>query len=283
MTDLLRHGELLNRLILNRTTAEELGRVDDLWVNSQDHRVLGFVYKIGFLPNQKKTLALGQLETIGPDAIMVSGQTGEELAPEEQKAGETVIGSEVWTEKGSRIGRITDYLFDPATGLVQHYLFVPAGFGGLTEGTYELVPDAVTAVGKKRMIVSEAATEQLKQHSEGLRQRLTSAVGQARGLFEQAREKVSERAKELSEQARERAQELSEQARERAEQARDYIDQVRDRGSQPPTLDVPPTALEPPTQSDAPEEPRTADWEAPPNLQSPTDGVSDPNPEEPRS
>lgn len=236
------YSALLNRLILDRTTAEELGRVDDLWMLPQAHRVVGIIYKTGgFLAGHKQALTLSQLETIGPDAIMISPPTTTEVS-EEPKQSESVIGSEVWTEGGSRVGRVIDYLFDPITGAISTYLFVVSGFSQLTDGTYSLSPDVIATIGKKRLLVTEAVAGQLVLHSEGLKQRLTGVVDQAKGLLEQTRDRVSERAKDLGgqarealDQARERTQTLVDQAGERIQEARESVTQ------EATTIDVEPS------------------------------------------
>jgi uncharacterized protein YrrD len=229
----LKYSELLNRLIMDRTSTEDLGRIEDLLMVPAAHRVIGFVYKSGFLANQKKLLSLEQLNTIGPDAVMIDGQSMPETAiVEESKHSETLIGHEVWTEGGTRIGKISDYLFDAKSGAISQYLFVASGLASLTDGTYTLDTPGIVTIGKKRLIVSESVAEQSALHSDGLRQKLTTAVGQAKEAFDHARESVkdkaqnlSEQAKGLLEQAKDKAQVLSEQAKDKAqtftEQAKD--------------------------------------------------------------
>ncbi|MBC7880367.1 MAG: PRC-barrel domain-containing protein [Anaerolineae bacterium] len=221
----LKYSELLNRLIMDRTSTEDLGRIEDLLMVPTAHRVIGFVYKSGFLANQKRLLSLGQLSTIGPDAVMVDGNSTPETAiVEESKHSETLIGHEVWTEGGTRIGKISDYLFDSESGAIGQYLFVASGLASLTDGTYTLDTSGIVTIGKKRLIVSESVAEQSALHSDGLRQKLSTAVGQAKDAFDHARESVKdkaqnlgEQAKGLLEQAKDRAQVLSEQAKDKAQ------------------------------------------------------------------
>ncbi len=44
----IKQSELLNQLVLNRDTMEELGRIEVLWMYAPSHRVLGFIAKSGF-------------------------------------------------------------------------------------------------------------------------------------------------------------------------------------------------------------------------------------------
>lgn len=230
----LKYSELLNRLIMDRTSTEDLGRIEDLLMVPTAHRVIGFVYKAGFLANQKRLLSLGQLSTIGSDAVMIDGNSTPETAiVEESKHSETLIGHEVWTEGGTRIGKISDYLFDAKSGAISQYLFVSGGLASLTEGSYTLDTSGIVTIGKKRLIVSESVAEQSALHSDGLRQKLNTAVGQAKEAFDHARESVKdkaqnlgEQAKGLLEQAKDRAQNFTEQAKDSAQ---NFTEQAKDR------------------------------------------------------
>ena len=53
---IVRQSELLNRLVLERSTAEEVGRVEQVWLNPQSHKVEGFTCKSGFLGSKKQVL-----------------------------------------------------------------------------------------------------------------------------------------------------------------------------------------------------------------------------------
>ncbi len=227
----IKYSDLIGRLILDLRTTDELGRVDDIWMVPDSHRVVGIFYKSGFLANQKKSLTLSQIETIGTDAVMVSSLAT--MAIEETKQSDSLIGHEVWTEEGSKIGKISDFLFDAKTGVISHYLFAASGWSGITDGTYLLETAAIGTLGKKRLIIPEAIATGSTLYTEGLRQRFgtvveqtkerTQALGeQAKGLLGQ----VKERAQSLGDQVKERAQTLSDEAKERTQA---FGDQVKER------------------------------------------------------
>jgi F0F1-type ATP synthase membrane subunit b/b' len=88
-------------------------------------------------------------------------------------------------------------------------------------------------VWQEAPIVSESVAEQSALHSDGLRQKLTTAVGQAKEAFGHARESVkdkaqnlSEQAKVLLEQAKDKAQVLGEQAKDKAQ---NFTEQAKDK------------------------------------------------------
>lgn len=224
-SELIKQSDILNQLVIDIESAEELGRVDHVWMIPESHKVMGLVCKSGLLGSQKKLVTLSQIAAIGSDGVMINFDQTEVIA-EEPKQSTSMIGHEVWSDGGDRVGKITDLLFDAQTGEVMEYLFVSSGWRGVTEGTYLLPPASIRSLGTKRIIISETSAQEPVLYSEGLRQKVT-----------QARESITEQAKDLTEQAKERAQTLTEQAKERAqslgeqvkERAQSLGDQARER------------------------------------------------------
>ncbi|MBC8120735.1 MAG: PRC-barrel domain-containing protein [Gemmatimonadaceae bacterium] len=237
---LIKQSDILNQLVIDIESAEELGRVDHVWMIPESHKVMGLVCKSGLLGSQKKLVTLSQIAAIGSDGVMVNFDQAEVIA-EEPKQSTSLIGHEVWSDGGDRVGKITDLLFDAQTGEVTEYLFVSSGWRGVTEGTYLLPPASIRSLGTKRIIITEALAQEPVLYSEGLRQKVTHAreslTEQAKDLTEQAKERaqtlgeqVKEKAQNLGDQARERSQNLVDQVKERSqaltEQAKDKLDQV---------------------------------------------------------
>ncbi|MBD1834052.1 PRC-barrel domain-containing protein [Cyanobacteria bacterium FACHB-472] len=172
---IIRQSELLNRLVLDRSTAEEVGRVDQLWLNPQSHQVVGFTCKSGFLGSLKQVFRWEQITTIGTDSIIVN-KTLEVIEPETPIQKISLIGHEVWTDAGNKVGKIVDYLFNPQTGAIVNYLFVSSGWRGILDGIYLLPLEAIASTGSKRVIVSDAIIQTPQQYAEGLNQKMTQAA-----------------------------------------------------------------------------------------------------------
>lgn len=270
MTDdaLLRHSQLLNRLVIDYDTTEELGIVDTLLVEAQRAQVTGIVSRAGWLGRQQQTFAWSQLVSIGKDSVLIHAQPAAERA--DGNAAQEMIGLEVWTDSGDKAGHIADYLFDRQTGAVTLYLF-QQGLRELTEGLYGLSPEAILSVGRKRMMVSAAAVEQAEIQSAGLNQRAAQAADFLRADYRQTRQdwsalkqgaqswfgKLQQQTQKLSEYTQENLPELTEQLQEKTQQARNQVrqrvDQLKDRLQQ--------TGLTPPGGAFA-EPPDTLDIEA---------------------
>jgi uncharacterized protein YrrD len=239
----VRHSELLNQLVLDRNTMTELGHVEVLWMYPQAHRVLGFVCRSGFLGAKKTAFKLAQVEAIGSKSILVHS------APEETDAGkvrqlESMIHSEVWSDAGDKLGKITDFRFNPQTGAIAQYLFVSSGWSGLIGELYQLTPAQIQSFGSQRVLVTAAIAQSLEQYRGGIPQQLTKvkerlteeATQELRSLTKQAEavtEQTKERIQDLAEQAKERAQLLSERAKAKAqalnEQLKEGVERSKER------------------------------------------------------
>ena len=220
--EIVKQSEVLNRLVLDRRTAEELGRVEQLWLNPQSHQVVGLTCKSGFLGSKKQTFTWAQIETIGNDSILVNDEP-EEVNPEKPESAVSLIGHEVWTDAGNKAGKVVDYLFVPQTGAVVNYLFVSSGWRGVLDGLYLLPSTAIASVGSKRVIVPDAIIQVPQQYAEGLNQKASKA---AEFLKEDAKKTQND-----WEAIRRGAQNLTGQVRDTAEKvtniAKDKLSEVK--------------------------------------------------------
>ncbi|MDB9316939.1 PRC-barrel domain-containing protein [Nodularia spumigena] len=173
-SQVLKQSELLKRLVLDRQTVEEVGHVSQLLLDSQAQRVLGFTCKSGWLGNKQKTFAWKQIQAIGADSVIVSHQDNQ--TSEITESVNPVLGSEVWTDSGNKVGKIQDLIFNVETGEVVNYMFSHNGWQGLMEGTYLLAPIMISSVGDKRVIVLEKAVQNPQKYTEGLNERIGQAA-----------------------------------------------------------------------------------------------------------
>ena len=217
--EVVRQSDLLNQLVLDRNTMEELGHVDVLWMHPPVHRVLGFICKSGFLGTKKTAFNLAQIKTLGANSILVNAKPVETDSAKVRKL-ESLLNCDVWSDAGDKIGRITDYLFNPKTGAITQYLFVSSGWGGIAGGVYLLPPNKILSFGSKKVLLSEGAALNLAVYRQGIKQKLTQAGTSLKEDYIQATQELRSLAKQaqtVTEQAKERAQALAEQAKEKVQ------------------------------------------------------------------
>lgn len=259
LPETIRQSEWLGQLVIDRSTMEELGTVELLWMYPPAHRVLGFICKTGFLGGKKLAFNLAQVKTMGSNGILVSSKP-QETDGERVRQLESPIDCELWNDAGSKIGKVVDYQFNPSTGIISEYLFVSNGFGGITGTVYRLPPSKIISIGRRRVLVP--ASQQFAVYREGLDQKITKAgswlkqdyqqvtqelqnltqqaqqaTTQAKSRLQSLREQAQERARLLAEQARERAELLNEQLRDTTqiftqqarERSQDWVERVKEK------------------------------------------------------
>ncbi|HEY9737005.1 MAG TPA: PRC-barrel domain-containing protein [Trichocoleus sp.] len=151
----LRQGELLNRLVIDINTAEEVGRVAEVLVDIRAHQVEGIVCRSGLMGRERHVYSWVQIESIGKDSVVIRPIT--DHAPHRLDDAHPLSGQEVWSDAGDRVGRLVDLRINARTGLILAYGFAPEGLRGLTEGVYTLPPDAIISAGRKRLMVRDVA------------------------------------------------------------------------------------------------------------------------------
>ncbi|MBL1178748.1 hypothetical protein [Pantanalinema sp. GBBB05] len=248
--EVVRHSELLNQLVLDRNTMEELGRIEVLWMYPEVHRVLGFVCKSGFLGNKKTAFKLSQVEALGTNGI-ITHSPPEDTDAERVRQLESLIGCEVWSRAGDRVGKIIDCVFNLRSGAITDYLMVADQWGGLVGTIYRLPPGKILSWGRRRVLVVETTIQAFDTYREGIPEKLSkvshelkedytqvtqelrsfthkaqSLTEQAKGQFQTLTARAKERAQLLAEQAKETAHLLNEQLWETGEV---LIEQVKER------------------------------------------------------
>lgn len=242
---IIKQSELLNRLVIDRNTAEQVGRIEKLWLDPNSHQVLGFVCKSGFMGGNKQAFTWAQIGSIGKDSVMVNASPeGQEPTQPEQVA--NIIGYQLMAETGNKLGKIVDYILAVKTGEAIGYLFASSGWSGMVDGTYLLAPEDITRFGSKLAIVIDAAIQEPQQYTEGMSQKVNQAaeffqedydktMGDLKSLIrggQNLTEQAKEKATEVAAQAKEGAHNLAEQAGQVTESALTLAEQAKDKATQ---------------------------------------------------
>ncbi|MBF2089595.1 MAG: PRC-barrel domain-containing protein [Synechococcales cyanobacterium K44_A2020_017] len=248
---LIHQSIVLHRPILHRDTTEELGRVEVVWMYPDAHRVLGFVSKQGLVSSKRLAFTLNQIHTLGPESIVVTASPTETEAQKVRQL-ETLLGLEVWSESGSKLGKIVDYAFDIKTGAIAYYLFTSDGWLGFAQGLYRLPPRYLLSSGRQRVLVAEAASRKLTVEREGIQERLTHIRDRLRKNYSDATDELQDwttqaqttaqqvtgRVRQWSSQWGSQAKQWTETLRQRAQvqvedtrhQAQTWNERLRDEG-----------------------------------------------------
>lgn len=151
-------SELLNRLAINLDTAEEFGPIAEVWVNGRTHQVKGLGCSAGGLLNrQSRRFLWTQVSSIGRDGVVVKAGARAEAIDEHLQDSLPMGALELWSDHGDRTGQLVDYRFDPTTGNILQYLFIPEVASDLAPGLYALDPIAVISIGRRRIMAEDTA------------------------------------------------------------------------------------------------------------------------------
>lgn len=152
-------SELLNQLAINLDTAEAVGPITEIWVNSRTHQVQGIGCSASglLLHRQSQRFLWSQIGSIGRDGVVVKAGAQIESIDEQLQDCLPLGTVELWSDHGDRMGQLSDYRFAPATGNILQYLFIPEETSGLPPGQYALDPIGVISTGRRRMMAEDAA------------------------------------------------------------------------------------------------------------------------------
>ncbi len=209
---LVKHSNLIHRLVIDRKTMETVGRVEVLWMYPPAHKVLGFVCQSGLLGTQKTAFTLRQVHALGQSSILV-GSAGQETDGDRVSQLESLVGCEVWSDAGGKAGKIVDYLFDLKTGEVSAYLLTEGRLAVLTDGILQLAPSQILKIGRSRVLIADASARSLIPYQPGIRQRLVEVGEKVSETLIEEYQEVTDKTQTIAQQTRQRLQGLAEQAR----------------------------------------------------------------------
>jgi uncharacterized protein YrrD len=153
----IRKRALLNRVVLNLETAEELGVVTEVLVDIRNHRVQALLCSNGMFGRGEQRFPLAQIASVGRDGVVVKldqppiGESAQQQQPDIFPLGNL----ELWSDNGDRIGQLVDFRFDSKTGEIRQYLFVAGETSGMPPGLYGFAPEAVISTSRRRMMAHD--------------------------------------------------------------------------------------------------------------------------------
>ncbi|MDP9314227.1 MAG: PRC-barrel domain-containing protein [Chloroflexota bacterium] len=120
-------SDLVGKPIVAFDTGEEFERVQDLLFDQHSNQLLGFLVDEGGWFSSARVLPLENVQTIGPDAIIVPSKTAIANATQVPainrvlERNNVLKGTKIMTTDGRDLGTMADLYFDERTGAVEGY------------------------------------------------------------------------------------------------------------------------------------------------------------------
>ncbi len=136
----MKASDVIGRKVTAREGGQEIGKVKDLAVDPAGREVLGIVLSDSILSGTR-VAPWKAVQVVGPDSVILDSAGSVVKAksiPEIQAALEKklkVKGLKLMTNKGKELGKLTDAVFDEATGEVIGYELSSSLFSDVFDGT----------------------------------------------------------------------------------------------------------------------------------------------------
>lgn len=195
MTNVENIRKLIGRPVVSIETANRLGQVDDLLIDPLAGELAGFVVKRS---DESHALAsIIDVHDVGPDAIMVERDVSLVLAEASPlntlpKARANLLGTDVITEHGQSMGKISDLFLTPTAPFGFIYEVRSSIFDKLLGHAFYCAGSLGCALSEDRTaLVINGDTEQMDHRLESATQRLfgscASPVGKSSGFIVEVR------------------------------------------------------------------------------------------------
>lgn len=166
----LHKGDLLRLVPIDLDTADSLGPITEVWIDPRCHRVVGLGCG-GGIGRRSQRFAWDRVISIGHDGLVLQTAVPSTSDPGEEVtfADSLILGDiEVWSDHGDRLGTLTDYRFSPSQGTIQQYHFSSQSAAALAPGQYAIPPESVISLGRRRMMIAQAALAQAERLGEAV-------------------------------------------------------------------------------------------------------------------
>ncbi|MFS8822137.1 PRC-barrel domain-containing protein [Synechococcus sp. W60.2] len=164
-----RRSQVLGTQVISQANGAWLGVVSEVWADLEARQVLVLGVLERAFAGSPRLLELQQVTALGQDAILVpSDEVFEDL---ELEGLSRVVGSEVITEEGIRLGKVKDFEFNSVSGLITGLILSNLGLTflpGFILSTYLLSADEIVSIGGDRLIVADGAETRLAQLTKGI-------------------------------------------------------------------------------------------------------------------
>ncbi|MDX2272045.1 MAG: PRC-barrel domain-containing protein [Cyanobacteriota bacterium] len=159
-----RRSQILGTQVISQGNAARLGVISDVLVDLEAKQVLVLRVREQALSGVPASIELRQVAALGRDAILIPSEAAFDNLDLEGLS--KVVGSDVVSETGTRLGKVKDFEFNAASGVISSLTLSSLGISflpGFILSTYQMSADEIVSVGSNRLIVADGAEARLTQ------------------------------------------------------------------------------------------------------------------------
>jgi uncharacterized protein YrrD len=214
---------------------KNIDKIEDVIYDPSSQRILALIVNNGGLFSEGKVIAMEDIKSIGDDAVVIQTEQAlkntSELETDARHIAQDdtyLTKSNVVTESGKNLGKITDLLFDPQTGKVEELEVSQGELRDMQTGKKRIRPEHIVTVGKDALIVSSFTEVEFDAQAE---------EGGLQGSLNQVKESAQEAVENLRHQwdspdTQEKISHAKESVTAATESGRDKLQQVADEARQ---------------------------------------------------
>ena len=191
--------DIIGKNVIAMDTGEKLDTISDLIFDQNTNQLLGFVVDEGGWFSEAKVLPLQNVQTIGPDAILIANRGGvveSTRVPAIQQIlqrNNILKGTKVMTTDGRDLGTLADLYFDEHTGRIEGYDVSGGVFADAYSGRSFVPATHTFNIGTDAAFVPpEVATMMEVQEDGGIKGALQTAGGKVKDAAQTAGDKVKD-------------------------------------------------------------------------------------------
>lgn len=206
---LLKATDIIGKKVLSVLEGKEFAEVDDIVYDPQENKVKALLIDPGGWFSDAKVVLFEDVQSMGKDDILVESEKVVKKASDVSKkiSGITndnkhLTHTKIITEDGTKLGRVTDILFDPKTGKVEEFEVSKGGLLDFASGKKRVHVSDIITVGTDATIVKGYAKLEVEKQKGGVVGALDTAAQRSQTVFNEIRSEVSSTTQRMQRQAK---------------------------------------------------------------------------------
>lgn len=133
---------LLNYSVLDAETGKVLGRVEQIWLDKDQHQVFGLTYRSWRWDKTLRSLFWKDVEAVDEIGIWVTVSDDSLLVVQPKLSVDYQLGDPIRDCSGKNVGHLVDYRFNAKTGKVLDYLWLHSEDNNSCKVLQKMLPTA---------------------------------------------------------------------------------------------------------------------------------------------